>query len=344
MQDVEKLSFIAAQILKSAGVVLALGIAFGYFDNHLSENAKGFFSKQNNKQTARMREFRQHNETDALKTVIIGLAEGYRKVDAYLEIHNENLKEGFPDREDLIVEFEDFVKVLKERNIEVLRPDYVGKFVYDQLTPRDIGVTIGNKFVICNMKLSSRRYEVAGIFKHILQMEGSEPNILLPPQYDILLEGGDIIVDKGFIFLGISQRSNQKGLEYLQAEFGHDYHVVPVYCSSLKEGENVLHLDCTFNPVGEDMALIYPDGFKEIPKEIKDNYRWIEVNHEEQSELATNVLSIDKKTIIARDHPVCKRVNGELRKAGFEVIEVKFDGAPSAGGSFRCCSLPLIRA
>ena len=287
--------------------------------------------------------FRQHNETDALKSVIIGLADGYRKVEEYFEIHNVNLEHGGPEETQLVEEFKGYVKALEDKGVEVLRPDYVGKFVYDQLTPRDIGVTIGNRFLICNMKLKSRRYEVAGIFKHILQMEGAEPNILIPEDHDALLEGGDIMVDKGFIFLGISQRSNEKGFEYLKEKFGNEYTVVPVRCTSLDEGENVLHLDCTFNPVGKNLALIYPDGFEEIPKEIKDNYTFIEVTREEQQELATNVLSIDDKTIIARDHPTCKRITKVLRDHGFEVIEIKFDGAPAAGGSFRCCSLPLIR-
>ena len=287
--------------------------------------------------------FKQHSETDPLKLVIIGLARGYRKVEEYFEIHNVNLEHGGPEEGQLVDEFKGYVKALEDRGVTVLRPEYVGKFVYDQLTPRDIGVTIGNRFLICNMKLKSRRYEVAGIFPHILKMEGEEPNILIPEDHDALLEGGDIMVDKGFIFLGISQRSNEKGFKYLKENFGNEYKVIPVRCTSLDEGENVLHLDCTFNPVGEDMALIYPDGFEEIPAEITDNYKLIEVTREEQQELATNVLNIDKKTLIARDHPSCKRINQKLRDLGFEVIEIKFDGPPAAGGSFRCCSLPLIR-
>ncbi len=288
-------------------------------------------------------QFNQYNETDTLKKVIIGRYQGYRAVEAYVEIVNEEQKTGLPTEKELQPEFEAFKTALQDHGVEVLIPDYVGKFVYDQLTPRDIAVTIGNQIVLCNTVNSSRRYEVSGIFQHILNMQGPEPTILIPPDGNMLLEGGDIIVDKGHIFVGLSQRTNQQGLEFLKARFGDRFEVIPIYCRSLEEGENVLHLDCTFNPVGALHALIYPEGFQTIPDVIKTKYEWIEVNAEEQAALATNVLSIDENTVISRDHPACKRVNGLMKKIGLKVIELPFNAAPATGGSFRCCSLPLVR-
>ena len=291
-----------------------------------------------------MNTFRQYNETDPLKKVIIGRYQGYRAEEAYVEIVNEEQKKGLPDVQELRPEFESFKQHLQARGVEVLVPEYVGKFVYDQLTPRDIGITIGDKFVMSNMVNQSRRYEAAGIFPVINSMRGEEPAILLPPDNDILLEGGDIIVDKGNIFVGISQRTNEAGFNFLKEIFDHTFNLIPVYCRSLDEGKNVLHLDCTFNPVGRGYALIYPDGFREVPGTIKDEYQWIEVTADEQAELATNVISIDQDTVISRNHPLCQRVNEEMRKAGIEVIELSFDAAPATGGSFRCCTLPLVRA
>lgn len=285
---------------------------------------------------------KQFNETDRLKKVIIGRWEDYCSDQSYVEIVNEEQKKGLPDTETLIPEFNAFIKTLEDHNVEVLVPQYVGKFVYDQLTPRDIGITIGEKFVVCNMAKKSRRYEVAGIFPFINSMHGDEPSIIIP-DHGVLLEGGDIIVDKGHIFVGISQRTNEAGFDYLKKHFGNDFNVIPVYCRSLNDGENVLHLDCAFNPVGENHALIYVDGFREMPKEITDRYLLIEVSTEEQAELATNVISLDKTTVISRDHEMCSRVNNKMRDAGIEVIELTFNGAPSTGGSFRCCTLPLVR-
>ena len=285
--------------------------------------------------------FSQYSETDPLKITFIGRAEGYGKNEAYIEIVNEAQRAGLPEESKLIEEFTHFKSTLEKLGVEVRIPEYVGKFVYDQLTPRDIAVVIGHKLVLCNMVRASRKYEVAGIFSRIKEFSGREPDILIPPP-GALLEGGDIIIDKGRIFVGISQRSNQAGFEWLKALFRNEFDIIPLYTKSLAENENVLHLDCTFNPVGENFALIYVDGFSEIPDTLRE-YEWLKVDKKEQSALATNVLSISKNLLIARDHPDCARINERLREKGIEVVEIPFDGAPSTGGSFRCCSLPLLR-
>lgn len=287
--------------------------------------------------------FSQYSETGPLKKVIVGSHRGYRKEPAYEQIVNESQKNGLPEVDMLEREFAGFMDILKKYDVEVLTPEYVGKFVYDQLTPRDIGVTIGDKFVLCNMANSSRRYESAGIFPHILAMSGAEPTILIPPDHDVLLEGGDIIIDKECIFVGISQRTNEKGFQFLRQTFADQFDVVPVYCRSLGEDEDILHLDCAFNPVGEEHALIYYEGFRDIPDAMNARYTWIPVDRQEQAALATNVLSVNTTAVIARDHPHCRSVNQRLADLGFYVNALSFDAAPSTGGSFRCCSLPLVR-
>ncbi len=287
--------------------------------------------------------FKQYNESDTLQKVIVGRYEGYRKNEEYVEKVNSSQLNGLPQEEQLKSEFNDFVQVLNQYGVEVLQPEYVGKFVYDQLTPRDLGVTVGNKFVICNMAKSSRRYEAAGIFNHILAMKGEEPTIIIPPDNDMLLEGGDIIVDKETIFVGLTRRTNEAGYNFLKTAFGSDFEVIQVPCRSSDE-ENILHLDCVFNPVGHYHALIYPDGIKEIPPSIYNNYTLIEIDKREQKALAANVLSIKPNLIISRYHPDCARVNEVIRQIGIEVVTIPFDGPPATGGSFRCCSLPLVRS
>lgn len=288
--------------------------------------------------------FQQYNESDPLQKVIIGRSKGYRKVEEYVERVNKAQQSGLPAPEQLETEFREFKQTLVGCGIEVLIPKYVGKFVYDQLTPRDLGVTIGNKFLLCNMAKSSRRYEAAGIFKYILAMDGPEPNILIPPRPEMLIEGGDIIVDKGYIFAGLTQRTNKAGINFLLNTFEPRFDVIPLPCNSLQQEGSVLHLDCVFNPVGTNHALIYPPGLKHIPKAITANYELIEVDRKAQQALATNVLSINPNVVLSRDHPHCYKVNEAMEKAGIDVITMPFDAAPGTGGSFRCCSLPLVRA
>ncbi len=286
--------------------------------------------------------YSQYNETDPLKAVILGRWEGYRKIDAYTEIVNEDQKKGLPRTEQLRPEFEAFQQVLEKNGIDVRIPHYVGKFVYDQLTPRDIAVVVHNKLVVCNMVKKSRRYEAAGIFPLISNFAGEEPDVLIPPA-NCLLEGGDIMVDKNRLLVGISERTNMNGFEWLSKTFGEQMEVAPLHTKKISSGEQVLHLDCTFNPVGKHHALIYEAGFESIPEFLRKEYEWIRVNKREQQALATNVISLSPEKVIARDHPDCKRLTGEMRNIGIQVEEVIFDAAPSTGGSFRCCTLPLIR-
>lgn len=288
------------------------------------------------------RKFSQYNETDSLKTVIIGRWQGFHEVEAYSEILGEGKNSDYPTVKQLKTEFEAFHEALERNNVEVLIPEYVGKFLYDQLTPRDVATVIHDKLILCNMAKRSRKYEVAGILPLIKKFSGEEPDILIPP-VECLLEGGDIMVDKGRILVGLSRRTNLRGYEWLLNVFGDEMRVIPLYLTDLKEEENVLHLDCTFNPVGENCALVYEEGLKPIPDFFEKEYDLIRVNKVEQQALATNVFSISRKKVIARDHPQSKRVVKEIRDRGIDVEEIKFDGAPSTGGSFRCCTLPLIR-
>lgn len=288
------------------------------------------------------RTFSQYNETDKLKTVIIGRWEGFHEEGAYSSFLDEDQRDDYPTADELKPEFEAFQKALEDHGVEVLIPEHVGNFLYDQLTPRDVATVIGNKMVICNMAKRSRKYEVAGIFPLISNFTGQEPMLLIPP-VECLIEGGDVMIDKGRLIVGLSQRTNIKGYEWLLDTFTDQMEVIPVYLTDLKKEENVLHLDCAFNPVGENSALVYMDGIKPIPDFFEKEYDLIKVNKKEQQALATNVFSVSKDLVIARDHPQSKRAVEEMRKRGIEVIEIPFDGAPVTGGSLRCCSLPLIR-
>ena len=286
------------------------------------------------------------SETKVLKDVILGYADNFHEKFENIEIVNETQKKYYgtknkPNLKGLIKDFTDFKKTLEyfNVNVRIARPCDSKFHVPDQLTPRDIGFVIGDVFFISNMAKKSRKYEYLGI-QHIIDEIPSKRIVEIPK--DVVVEGGDIIVDKGFVFVGISQRTNLKGFQFLKSILDYsDFTIVPVKLKSIKQGEDSLHLDCVFNPVGKKHALIYTKGIDAIPIEIKNNYKWINVSKEEQSELATNVLSISDNTVISRD--TSHRINKELEKIGINVCQLSFDNAPKTGGSFRCCTLPLRR-
>jgi len=282
------------------------------------------------------------SETGKLCSVILGRAETLNLTENNLisfHLKESFEKADFPDKKKAIEEFATLGKLLEERGVEVLRPDILN--TPEQLNTRDIGFVIKDTFFVSQLKVSTRQDEVAGIEKFIEEF----PKVVRVPQ-GIMLEGGDIFVDKGIVFVGGGVRTNEQGIKWLKDYlenngFREEFKVVPIFTKSPAEGE-ILHLDCTFMPVGEDLALIYSPGFVDgVPTEIKDNYRLIEVTREEQGNLSTNVLSLDKHNVICRPESV--RLNEILRKEGMSVIPLSFNENPKTGGSFRCATLPLVR-
>jgi N-dimethylarginine dimethylaminohydrolase len=289
------------------------------------------------------------NETDPLQSVILGYPDNlYLNQDSNGEndpnnqIVAKNIALGNrPVRERSMEEFRHLTEVIEDQGIIVLYPEACSaeSGVINQMYARDIGFVIGNTFFVAGMSRPNRREEWHSIEQHVDKMP--RDRVVRVPQ-DIVAEGGDIVVDKGNLFVGISQRTTQEGFDYLAGQAAEQgLRAVPVHLRSLEQGQDVLHLDCAFVPVGDDSALMFGDGMADIPDEIRNNYHLISVALDEQQELATNVLVTSPKQVIARD--AAARVNAEMGRRGIEVIEVPFNEAPRAGGSLRCCTLPLVR-
>ncbi|MFH2106616.1 MAG: arginine deiminase family protein [Candidatus Micrarchaeota archaeon] len=288
------------------------------------------------------------SETGKLKKVVIGCPHNFHSVAP--EIVNEKQRVSYggknkPTVASLQPEFKAFKDAMEKHGVEVLELCPV-EGVPDQLTPRDIAFVIGDTLVISGMAKASRKNEFLGLGP---VLETMDPAKILKVPGGIVLEGGDVVFDKGIIFVGISQRTTMKGAQFLQEHFP-DYQVVPVHLKSLGDGEDILHLDCAFLPFGNFgvfnlhtyySAFYYPDGFEYVPPMMSAMYRLIEVTREEQQELAINILSLSHNLVISRDSST--RVNQLLTEDSVKVIPIQFNEAPKTGGSFRCCSLPLVR-
>ncbi|OIP24870.1 hypothetical protein AUK11_02105 [bacterium CG2_30_37_16] len=286
------------------------------------------------------------NETDTLRDVIIGYPDNFLSDQGTVEIVNNTQKKYYfsddkPTAEKLKKEFDGLELVLKKLGVNVrhLLPLPCSTGVCDQLPPRDIAFVIGDLFFICNMKRISRKREWEAL-KDILDLIPEDKIIRIPE--GIILESGDIILDKGFVFYGIGQRSTEEGVNFLKDTLKDTkYKVIPVFMKLPKDGEECLHLDCTFGPIVAGKALIYRNGLKEISQEILDNYELIDIAREEHDALFSNVLVINSNTIIIRHNAT--RLIKLLTDMDIKVIPVKFDEAPKTGAGFRCCTLPLVK-
>jgi N-dimethylarginine dimethylaminohydrolase len=269
------------------------------------------------------------NEYDPLKRVILCQPQ-YMTI---REVINETQKE-FKDEgihiKRALEQHREFVRTLESNGIEVVLLPYHKKFP-EQVFTRDIGFTLGQTIFVAKMAHDIRIGEEDVLKQWLDDEEMSYFNLA-----EDRIEGGDVIVDGKTIYVGLSNRTHQEAVEHLQSLLiQYDVKAIPFK-------EKYLHLDCVFNVISPDAALIYrPALTKEDIDLFSSRYELIDVSEEEQFTLGTNVLCIGNKKILSL--PINKQVNEKLRSRGFEVIEVDITEIIKSGGSFRCCTLPILR-
>ena len=281
------------------------------------------------------------SETNFLEAVIVGT--GIDEGTAHFQNNPkmiEHVKNGtYPPEEVLVGQVNGLVKILQDEGIKVYRPQNIPEL--NQIFTRDIGFVIDGYFIKANMQRDNRQPEYDGI-QHVI--ERIPQNKLLCPPEEATIEGGDVLLFGNHIFVGLSKRTNQAGVDFLRKSFPNkEVHALKVRVT--EEGKtNILHLDCTFQPIGDKYAIIYEEGFQEHPSIIYQLFKdenLIRVSSQEMYTMFPNVLSIAPDCVISEKKFV--RLNNELRKKGIRVIEVEYHEVSKLGGLFRCSTLPLRR-
>ncbi|MBH9965243.1 dimethylarginine dimethylaminohydrolase family protein [[Bacillus] enclensis] len=269
------------------------------------------------------------NEFSPLKEVIL-CEPTYMKIQDIINetqrrYHKENI---YVDR--AVEQHNKFHEILRENNITTHLLSPKNTFP-EQVFTRDIGFTVGRTLFISDMKMPVRQGEEIEL-RNWLSARGMSYIDLVEDE----TEGGDVLVHWNTVYIGLSDRTTFEAVERIQSYLP-DYNVIP-----LPIHEDILHLDCIFNIISDNEALIYREGLRgdDITR-LSSQFDLIDVCREEQFTMGVNVLSIGNKKVISL--PINKGVNKELRDRGFEVIEVEFDEIIKSGGSFRCCTLPLLR-
>jgi len=269
------------------------------------------------------------SEYDTLKRVILCQPQYMTIRDVINETQKHFKKEGI-HIERALEQHDVFVKTLKDHGVEVILLPYHKKYP-EQVFTRDIGFTLGQTIFVAKMATDIREGEEDVLKQWLEDEEISYYNLV-----EERIEGGDVVIDGNTIYVGLSERTDAKAAEQLQRLLN-QFNVIPIPFK-----EKYLHLDCVFNVVSPEVALIYPNALtKEDIELFSSRYDLIEVSEEEQFQLGTNVLSIGNKRVLSL--PVNENVNKQLRDRGFEVIEVDITEIIKSGGSFRCCTLPLLR-
>ncbi|XXM71119.1 dimethylarginine dimethylaminohydrolase family protein [Lysinibacillus sphaericus] len=269
------------------------------------------------------------NEFSPLKEVIL-CEPAYMKIkdvinETQRRYHKENI-----DVKKAVLQHNKFLDILRKNEIKTHLLSPKATFP-EQVFTRDIGFTVGRTLFVSDMKMPVRQGEELEL-KNWLSARGMTYIDLVEDE----TEGGDVLVHGNTVFIGLSERTTSEGVKRIQSYLPHcDVIPLPIH-------EDILHLDCIFNIVSNNEALIYREGLrKEDITLLSSHFDLIEVSREEQFTMGVNVLAIGNKKVISL--PINKGVNHNLRDRGFEVIEVDFDEIIKSGGSFRCCTLPLLR-
>lgn len=283
------------------------------------------------------------NETSELESVILGISKDMGKAKAK-EINptmKKHIQENtYPTANSVHEEIRTFESVLIENGVKVFRPSNVQN--KGQIFTRDIGFVIDDYFFIANMKHQSRRVEINGLTNILNEIDKSK--IISIPE-NITIEGGNVVLFNDFIFLGIGDRTSKNAIKFFQNFFPKKN----VIGFSLEADPNsidkdILHLDCTFQPIGKDEALIYLNGFQQYPNLIMDIFskdKLFEVTMEEKNLMFPNIFSISPSKIIIEKG--FERLKVGLTKRGYEVLEVDYHEISKLGGLLRCSTLPLKR-
>lgn len=303
-----------------------------------------------------MLKLRVTNETDRLKAVILGTAVSNGATPTLEEAYDpksaEHIKAGtYPIEKDMVAEMDAFAAVLQKYGVQVYRPEIIRDC--NQIFTRDIGFVIDDVFIKANI-LPDRQAEFQAIEYIVKQMN---PDKVVAPPEEVHIEGGDVMPWNEHIFIGtykgddykeqVTARTNMAGVAFIQKLFPHkkvkEFDLVK---SKTEARDNALHLDCCFQPVGKNKAIIYKGGFRseadyQYLVDIFGAENLFHIEREEMYEMNSNVFSISPDVVVSEKH--FTRLNTWLRVQGFTVEEIPYSEISKQEGLLRCSTLPLLR-
>lgn len=303
-----------------------------------------------------MLKLRVTNETDRLKAVILGTAVSNGATPTLEEAYDpksaEHIKAGtYPIEKDMVAEMDAFATVLQKYGVQVYRPEIIRDC--NQIFTRDIGFVIDDVFIKANI-LPDRQAEFQAIEYIVKQMN---PDKVVTPPEEVHIEGGDVMPWNEHIFIGtykgddykeqVTARTNMAGVAFIQKLFPHkkikEFDLVK---SKTEARDNALHLDCCFQPVGKNKAIIYKGGFRseadyQYLVDIFGAENLFHIEREEMYEMNSNVFSISPEVVVSEKH--FTRLNTWLRAQGFTVEEISYSEISKQEGLLRCSTLPLLR-
>ncbi|NNC69479.1 MAG: amidinotransferase [Flavobacteriaceae bacterium] len=296
------------------------------------------------------------NETSRLRAVVLGTAESCGPVPKPEECYDPKSREHvlagtYPVEADMIKEMDAVVEVFKKYDVTVFRPNVIKDC--NQIFARDIAFVIDDKIIKSNI-LPDRDKEIEAI-RYLWNLIEDKDRIILPDKCHV--EGGDVMLWNDYIFIGtytgddyadfVTARTNKEAVETIRDLFPNKtVKAFELRKSNTEAKENALHLDCCFQPIGQDKAILHKNGFL-----IEEQYQWLvnyfgkenifEISKDEMYHMNSNIFSISPEVIISERN--FTRLNNWLRANDIIVEEVPYAEIAKQEGLLRCSTMPLIR-
>ncbi len=297
------------------------------------------------------------NETSTLRAVVLGqpgsLGEIPKPNNTYDAKSFESVVNGdYPTEESVYKEMSAFEKVLLKYNVQVFRPWTLENC--NQVYARDVGFVIDDKII--NSNIIPDREDEKEAYEVVYDQISYNKIFNLPEKAHV--EGGDVVLYNDLVFVGLytgadyaqfkTARTNEYAFHYLKEICPEKQFISLELCKhDTDPRKGVLHLDCTFMPVGGGKALIYKDGFRFVKDynvlvDIFGKENLFEITQEEMYYMNTNVFSISPKVVVSEQG--FTRLNEHLElQWGLTVERVPYHEISKMGGLLRCSTLPLIR-
>lgn len=268
-----------------------------------------------------------------------------------------------------------------EHYVETKTPSWSVKAQYGTACPRDIMITLGDTIVEANMAKRSRFFEYLPYRNIIRDLWRRDKKMLwkvMPKAsfdddcFDIefwtrekkygdyrytltekepILEAADITRCGKDIFVQKSLVTNDAGIEWLTRELAGRFRVHKMH---FPQNLYPVHIDATFVPLREGLAIINPDRLpdKESAQLWLDNdWKFIEAPQPVfdtpppfclcSKWLSMNMLSLSPTKVIIEENE--KPLRHLLEDNGFDVIDIPFRHVYEFGGALHCTTWDIRR-
>jgi glycine amidinotransferase/scyllo-inosamine-4-phosphate amidinotransferase 1 len=331
-----------------------------------------------------------NNEWGKLKEVFVGTIDNANMPKHGVDLHAINyadkdripyIEQGNFDNiiyEETYEDLENLVKVLKDLDIKVRRPEVIhtenkisnGFWETDQyytFCPRDTVTVIGNTILESPMTLRSRQYETYCFRDQFIEYmnEGarwiSAPKPMLKDdsyqrtdltkltltEREPVFDAANILRSNNDILYLVSNTGNKLGGKWLQNLLGDQYKV-----HILENMYSYSHLDSTIALLREGLCLLNPERVNEnnMPEMLKSwDKIWsppmVDIGYHKIERASVwvgiNLLSIDENTVIVDNRQT--ELIKELKKYNIEALDCKLRHSRTLGGSFHCVTADMIR-